>query len=66
MVSGKVLSTSLTEGQQVTTLQTGKFTIGLSGGAKITDAKGRVANITTTDLQCTNGVIHVVDKVILP
>jgi len=66
VVSGEVKAGSLTEGQQVTTLQTGKFTIGLSGGAKITDAKGRVSNITSTDLDCSNGVIHVVDKVLLP
>jgi transforming growth factor-beta-induced protein len=66
VVSGKVLAGSLTEGQVVTTLQGGTFTIGLSGGAKITDGQARVSNITTTDLEATNGVIHVVDKVILP
>lgn len=66
VVSGKVMAGQLSEGQQVTTLQTGKFTIGLAGGAKITDAKGRVSNITATDIKGTNGVIHVIDKVILP
>ena len=66
VVSGKVLSSQLSNGQEVTTLQGGKFTIGLTGGAKITDGQGRVTNITTTDLQCSNGVIHVVDRVLLP
>jgi transforming growth factor-beta-induced protein len=66
VVSGKVLAGSLTEGQVVTTLQGGTFTIGLSGGAKITDGQSRVSNITATDIEGTNGVIHVIDKVILP
>ena len=34
--------------------------------ATITDANGRVSNITITDVQTTNGVIHLIDKVILP
>jgi uncharacterized surface protein with fasciclin (FAS1) repeats len=67
VVSGaNVLSTQLTEGQQVTSFQGGKFTIGLSGGASITDAKGRKANIVVVDVQGTNGVVHAIDKVILP
>lgn len=61
-----VRSTSLTEGQSVTTFQGGSFTIGLTGGPKITDAQGRVANIIATDVQGSNGVIHAIDKVILP
>ena len=34
--------------------------------ATITDANGRVSNITFTDIQTTNGVIHIIDTVILP
>lgn len=67
VVSGaNVLSTSLTEGQQVTSFQGGKFTIGLSGGAKITDSNNRKSNIIATDIQGSNGIIHAVDKVLLP
>ena len=67
VVSGaNVLAASLTEGQQVTTFQTGKFTIGLTGGAKITDLNNRVSNIIATDVQGTNGVVHAIDKVLLP
>lgn len=66
VVSGKVLSNQLSNGQEVTTLQGSKFTIGLTGGAKITDGQARTTNITTTDLECSNGVIHVVDRVLLP
>lgn len=43
------------------------FTIARQGSALvITDARHRTANITTTDLFASNGVIHVIDRVILP
>ena len=67
VVSGaNVLAATLTEGQQPTTFQGGKFTIGLSGGAKITDLNNRVSKIIITDVQGTNGVVHAIDKVLLP
>lgn len=66
VVSGNVLAGSLSEGQVVTTLQTGAITIGLTGGAKITDENGRISNIIATDVQANNGVVHVIDKVLLP
>lgn len=63
-----VLAATLTEGQIVTPIlspaQT--FTIQLSGGAKIKDANNRMSNIVITDVQCSNGVIHAIDKVLLP
>jgi uncharacterized surface protein with fasciclin (FAS1) repeats len=64
--SGNILAASLTNGQVVTTWSTETFKVGLTGGATILDAKVRTANITLTDIQCTNGVIHLIDKVILP
>jgi uncharacterized surface protein with fasciclin (FAS1) repeats len=63
-----VLAATLTEGQLVTPIlmpnQT--FTIQLAGGAKILDASDRLSNIVVTDVQCANGVIHAIDKVLLP
>jgi len=35
-------------------------------GITITDAKGNVATVTTADVYQSNGVIHVVDKVLMP
>lgn len=67
VTNGNVLAASLTEGQIVSTLlipQT--FTIQLTGGAKIMDVNNRLSNIIATDVQCANGVIHVLDKVLLP
>jgi uncharacterized surface protein with fasciclin (FAS1) repeats len=66
VAGANVLSTQLTEGQEVTSFQGGKFKIGLAGGASITDAQNRKANIIAVDVQGTNGVVHAIDKVILP
>ena len=44
----------------------GDITANISGGATLTDANGRVSNIIATNVQTANGVIHVIDKVVLP
>lgn len=67
VVSGaNVLSTQLSDEQVVTTFQGGTFKVDLTGGVKILDAQGRTSNIIATDVQATNGVVHAIDKVILP
>jgi uncharacterized surface protein with fasciclin (FAS1) repeats len=67
VVSGNILAASLAEGQIVSTLQTPQtFTVQLAGGAKIKDANNRISTIVATDVQCSNGVIHVLNKVLLP
>lgn len=66
VAGANVLSATLTNNQTVTTFQGGNFTITTTGGAKITDANNRVSNIIAVDVQSSNGVIHVLDKVILP
>ncbi len=53
-------------GQPITTVQGGVFKIESNSGLKITDGRNRVATITATDVAASNGVIHVIDKVILP
>jgi len=37
-----------------------------AGDATITDPNGRVSNIVATNVQAINGVVHAIDKVILP
>jgi uncharacterized surface protein with fasciclin (FAS1) repeats len=64
-----VLAGELTNNQIVTPIldpaQT--FTIELpTTGAQIKDASNRTSKIIITDVQCSNGVIHAVDKVLLP
>ena len=49
------------------TVQGGELTATMSGGdINITDAKGNMARITITNVNQSNGVIHVVDRVLLP
>lgn len=60
-----VRSTALTNNMTVTTLG-GNITANITGGAKLTDANGRISNIVAVDVQASNGVIHVIDKVVLP
>jgi uncharacterized surface protein with fasciclin (FAS1) repeats len=61
VVPGKVMSTDLSEGMKATTVQGGEVTITLDGGPKVNGA-----TISTADIETTNGVIHVIDSVILP
>jgi uncharacterized surface protein with fasciclin (FAS1) repeats len=61
-----VLAATLMNGMVVTPLAGGTFTINTVSGATITDQFSRVTNIIATDVQASNGVIHVVDRVLLP
>jgi transforming growth factor-beta-induced protein len=66
VVSGaNVRSTDLMDGMTVTTLS-GTFTVNINGGAvTLTDESGATVNVIATDIQGTNGVVHVIDKVLL-
>ena len=64
VLPARVLRAGVPVGPAITTVQGGTFTVNSS--LAITDARGRRANITTTDLLTSNGVIHVIDRVILP
>lgn len=51
----------------LTTVQGGKLTAALDGSAVVlTDAKGGTSRVTATDLKASNGVIHVIDTVVMP
>ena len=64
VVSGRVPRAQVPVGTPITTVQGQTFTI--DSNLAITDQRGRTARITTTDLLASNGVIHVIDRVILP
>ena len=66
VTEANVLSGTLTDDMEVQTLAGQSFTIDLDNGAMITDARGRTSNIIVVDVQANNGVIHVVDTVLLP
>lgn len=61
VVPGKVMSTDLSEGLKAATVQGQEITITLNGGAKVDGAV-----ISAADVEASNGVIHVIDAVILP
>ena len=51
----------------VTTVNGEKLTASLEGkNVILTDAKGGKATVTATDLKGSNGVVHVIDAVLLP
>ena len=64
VVPGLVLKAQVPVATPITTVEKETFTV--SAALAITDKRGRVANITATDVLTSNGVIHVIDKVILP
>lgn len=73
VINGNVLASALPTvvagGGVVPTLNTQSFTISLTGGPKITGTFSPTrpaSNIIATDVQCSNGAIHVLDKVLLP
>lgn len=61
VVSAKVLSTDLANGEVGTLLDNANVTVDLSGGVMINSS-----NVTTADIEGSNGVIHVIDEVLLP
>jgi len=66
VVSGaNVQADELTDDQEITSLG-GTFTTDLSGSAKLETTSGQSVSIVLTDVQGTNGVVHVVDQVLLP
>ncbi len=64
VVPGLVLRAQVPIGTAITTVQGSSFTVGAD--LAITDQRARSSQITATDVLASNGVIHVIDKVILP
>ncbi len=61
VVPGAVMAKDVKPGK-VKTVQGGEITVAVAGGKVTVDG----ANVTATDIKATNGVIHVIDSVILP
>jgi len=69
VVSGKVMAADVAglDGQEVETLQGATFTVNVDGdNVTLTDAAGNTVNVTQTDIEASNGVIHVIDAVLMP
>ncbi|MGJ8605576.1 MAG: fasciclin domain-containing protein [Marivita sp.] len=61
VIAGKVMSTDLTDDMEAATVQGSNVMIDLDNGVMVQDA-----NVVTADIETSNGVIHVIDKVIMP
>ena len=61
VVPGAVMSGDLSDGMTATTVQGSDVTISTEGGVMVNDA-----NVVTPDIEASNGVIHVIDAVIMP
>lgn len=61
VVSGKVMSTDLSNGMKAGTLLGEEIMVDISSGVKINSS-----NVTAADVEATNGVIHIIDTVLVP
>ena len=61
VVPGKVMSGDLSDGMTAATVNGADVTIGVGDSVTVNDA-----TVTTADIEASNGVIHVIDAVILP
>lgn len=62
VVSGKVMAADVVKIKSAKTVEGGSAKISAKGGKVMVDA----ANVVKTDIACDNGVIHVIDAVIMP
>ncbi len=62
VVSGSVKAADLKDGQKVKTLQGGELTVAIKDGKVMING----ANVTAADLTGSNGVVHVIDAVLMP
>jgi uncharacterized surface protein with fasciclin (FAS1) repeats len=69
VVPGKVMAADVLtlDGQAVDTVNGAQITVNVDGSTvSLTDAKGNTVNVTQTDIEASNGVIHVIDAVLMP
>ena len=64
VVAGKVMAADVVkmDGQNAATLNGATVKISTTSGVQLNGA----INVTATDIECTNGVIHVIDAVLIP
>lgn len=61
-----VRSGDLSDGMEVTMLNEDSITVNVGDTVTLTDSSGRTSTVVATDVQANNGVIHVLDMVLLP
>ena len=70
VVAGAVMAADVVglDGQDVTTVNGATFTVNVAddGSVSLTDAAGNEVAVVATDIEASNGVIHVIDAVLMP
>jgi uncharacterized surface protein with fasciclin (FAS1) repeats len=67
VVPGRLEASDLTDGKKLTTVEGEELTVKNSGGRiSIIDAKGDESKVTIPNVNQSNGVIHVVNTVLMP
>lgn len=67
VIAGDVMSTDLTDGMVVETVQGGSLTVNITeDGVFFVDANGGRAQVTTPDVATSNGTVHIINAVLLP
>jgi uncharacterized surface protein with fasciclin (FAS1) repeats len=69
VVAGKVMAADVVglNRKKVKTVQGGEFTVYLlNGGVSLLDENKQLVRVTATDVEASNGVVHVIDRVLLP
>lgn len=62
VVSGKAVAADLNDGQMITTVEGSKLKVSIKNGKVMING----ANVISADIPASNGVIHLIDKVVMP
>lgn len=66
VIPSKVMAADLTNGQKITTVQGSQLTVEITDGkVYFVDAKGGKAMVTNPDVTASNGVVHIIDSVLM-
>ena len=66
VVADAAFSTDLSDGMSLTTLQGSSLQVVIDGDVFIQDATDVPAQVVDADIEVSNGVVHIIDKVLLP
>ena len=66
VVAAEAFSGDLSNGQVLSTVNGASIAVNLDGGVFLQDATDMDAEVTSADIDASNGVVHVINKVLLP